>query len=69
MWSNPRARASVECWEMDRGDVREETLVGNACVGKPVSQGNMVILLSLAEEMEPTPEFLSPHMPTQAAEQ
>ena len=54
---------------MDRGDVREETLVGNACVGKPVSQGNMVILLSLAEGMEPTPELLSPHMPTQAAEQ
>ena len=54
MWSNPRTRASVDCWEMDRGDVREEILVGNACVGKPVSQGNMVILLSIVEGMEPT---------------
>ena len=30
MWSNPRARAAVDCREMDRGDVREETVVGNA---------------------------------------
>ena len=29
MWRNPRARAAVDCRETDRGDVREETVVGN----------------------------------------
>ena len=33
MWSSPRARADVECGEMDRGDVREEIVVG-----KPVEE-------------------------------
>ena len=27
MWSNARARAGVDCREMDRGDVREEIMV------------------------------------------
>ena len=40
LWSNPRARAAVDCREMDQGDVREEIVVGNACGGKPWEQGN-----------------------------
>ena len=28
-------RAAVDCGETDRGDVREEFMVGNACGGKP----------------------------------
>ena len=28
-------RAAVDCGETDRGDVREEIVVGNACGGKP----------------------------------
>ena len=35
VWSNPRARAAVDCAETDQGEVREETVVGNACGGKP----------------------------------
>ena len=34
-WSNPRARAAVDCRETDPGDVREEIMVLNACGGKP----------------------------------
>ena len=29
LWSNPRARAAVDCREMDQGDVREEIVAGN----------------------------------------
>ena len=39
-------RAAVDCGEMDRGEVREETVMGNACGGKPGSHGSKVILLS-----------------------
>ena len=46
MWSNPRVRAAIDCWERDQGDVREETVVGNACEGKPHSHGRKMILLS-----------------------
>ena len=46
MWSNPRARAAVDCGEMDQGDVKEQTVVGNVCGGKPGSHGSKVILLS-----------------------
>ena len=46
MWSNPKARAAVDCREMDRGEVREETVVGNACGGKPGSHGSKAILLN-----------------------
>ena len=46
MWSNLRARAAVDHREMDQGDVREETVVGNACGGKPGSRGSKAILLS-----------------------
>ena len=31
MWSNSRARAAVDSREMDRGKVREVTVVGHAC--------------------------------------
>ena len=40
LWSNPRARAAVDCREMDLGDVREEIVVGNACGGEPDSHGS-----------------------------
>ena len=46
MWSDPRARAAVDCGEKDREDVREEIVVGNAGEGKPGSHGSRVILLS-----------------------
>ena len=43
---NPRARTGIDCGETDRGDVREEIVVGNACGGKPGSHGSKAILLS-----------------------
>ena len=46
LWSKPRARAAVECRETDRADVMKETVEGNACGGKPGSQGSKAILLS-----------------------
>ena len=48
MWSNPRARvrAAVDCGETDEWDVREETVVGNACGGRPGSHGSKETLLS-----------------------
>ena len=41
-------RAAIECREMDQGDVREETAMGNVCGGKPGSHGSKAILLSQA---------------------
>ena len=38
-------RAAVD-WERWIEDVREETVVGNACGGKPGSHGSKVILVS-----------------------
>ena len=35
MWSNPRAGAAVDSGEMNLGDVKKETVIGNACGGKP----------------------------------
>ena len=55
MWSNPRARAAVDCGEMAQGDVRDEIVVGNACGGKPGSGGSKEILLSHAQGVEPSP--------------
>ena len=46
LWSNPRVRAAADCGETDRGDVREETVVGNACGRKLGSHGSQAILLS-----------------------
>ena len=48
LWSNPRARAAVDHRETDPGDVRKETVVGNACGGKRGSHGSKMILLSHA---------------------
>ena len=48
MWSNPKARAGVDCREADPGDTREEIMVGNAGGGKPGSHGSKAILLSHA---------------------
>ena len=48
MWSEPRGRAAVDCREMDQGDVREKTVVENACGGKPGGHGSKAILLSHA---------------------
>ena len=48
MWSNPRERDAVDYGETDQRDVREETVVGNACGGKPGSCGSKAILLSHA---------------------
>ena len=39
-------RAAVDCGETEQGDVREETVVGNACGGKPGSHESKMILLS-----------------------
>jgi len=46
LWSNPWARAAVDCGEMDLWDVREEIVVGNNYEGNPGSHGNKAILLS-----------------------
>ena len=61
MWSNPRARAAVDCGEMDQGDVREEIVVGNAGGGKPGSHGSKAILLSHVEGGAITIASFSPH--------
>ena len=47
MCSNPRVRAAVDR-ERQIEDVREETVVGNACGGKPSSHESKAILLSHA---------------------
>ena len=39
-------RIAVDCGETDQGDMRDETVVGNAGGGKPGSHGSKVILLS-----------------------
>ena len=46
--SNPRERFAVYYGEMARGDMKEETAVGNDCGGKPGSHGGKAILLSHA---------------------
>ena len=68
MWSNPRARAAVDCGETDGGDVKEEIVVGNACGGKPGSHGSKAILLSHASGVALSPQPLSPLTPASAAE-
>ena len=45
-WIDPRARAAVDCREMDREEVREETVMGKACGAKLGSHGSKAILLS-----------------------
>ena len=39
-------RAAVDCGERNLGDVKEETVMGNACGGKLGSHGSKAILLS-----------------------
>ena len=39
-------RAAVDGGETDRGEVRRETVMGNACGGKPGSHLSKAILLS-----------------------
>ena len=51
-WGDPRARAAVDSRETYRGEVREETVMGNGCGGKPRSHGSKAILLSHAEWLE-----------------
>ena len=46
LWSDPRARAAVDCGETDQGNVTEENVVGNALGGKPGSHGSKATLLS-----------------------
>ena len=46
MLSNPRERAAVDRRETDRGDVREEIVVGSACGRKSGSHRSKAILLS-----------------------
>ena len=48
-------RAATDCGEMDRGDVREKIVVGNACGGKSGSHGSKAILLSHTQRVEPSP--------------
>ena len=55
LWSSPREKVAVDCGETNQGDVREETVVGNACGGKPGSHGSKVILLSHMQRVEPSP--------------
>ena len=54
MCSNPRVRAAVDR-ERQIEDVREETVVGNACGGKPSSHGSKLILQSPRYGVEPSP--------------
>ena len=39
-------RAAVDSRETDQRDVKEQTVVGNACGGKPGSHGSKAIMLS-----------------------
>ena len=39
-------RAAVDYKEMDQRDIREESVVGNACGGKLGRHGSKVLLLS-----------------------
>ena len=48
MWSNPRVSAAVDCGERIEGNLKEETVVRNACGGKLGSHRSKAILLSHA---------------------
>ena len=43
-----KVRVDVDRGETDRGEVREEIVVGNACAGKPGSHGSKAMPLSHA---------------------
>ena len=55
LWSDLRARAADDCGETSRGDVREETVVGNGCGGKAGSHGSKTTLPSHTKWVEPSP--------------
>ena len=61
-------RAAADFGGTDREDVREEIVVGYACGAKPGSHESKAILLGQVQEVEPSPEPLSPHTPASAAE-
>ena len=63
---NPRARAAVDCADVDPGDMSEEILVRNAQGRKPGDHGSKAILLSHAKGGS---HPLSPRVPASAAEQ
>ena len=46
LWSNPRVRSAVDCWDIAPGHVKEEIVVASACGGKPGSHGSKAVLLS-----------------------
>ena len=48
-------RAAVDRREMDQEDVREETVVGNACEGKPESHRSKTIKLGRGLVVKPSP--------------
>ena len=54
-------KATVDRGESDRGDVREEIVVGNASGGMPDSHGSKVILLSHTWRGSHHQASLSPH--------
>ena len=62
-------RSAVDCGETSQGDVREETVVGNACGGKSGSHGSKAIPLSHAQGVEPAPSPVSARIPPPAGEQ
>ena len=62
-------KVAVDCREADRGDVREEIMVENACGGNLGSHGSKAILLSHAYGLETSPEPFSPHPTAPASEQ
>ena len=70
MWSNPQARAPVDCGETDQGGVREETVVGRYLwrkAGQPWKRGNAAE--SHARGGDIIIASLPPHTPAFAAEQ
>ena len=48
LWTNPLARAAVDCGETDQGEGRREIVMRNAYGGKLGSHGSKAILISYA---------------------
>ena len=69
MRCSPRERSAVDCRETAQGDMKEETVVGQACEGIPGRHGGKAILLSHGEGVEPSLEPISAHIPAMTAEQ
>lgn len=58
--SNPRAGSAVDCGEVARADLREESAAGSAVGGRPGSRGGQAMLLGHARGGTITAVFLSP---------